>query len=469
MKKTKILATYGPAIANPTIIRRLVEAGVNVFRVNCSHGDSADYAKAVRTIRQGTKGAPYPVGILFDLSGPKFRLERFEGSLPISMGQHITLTSGTSNLAGSTVGVNHPAILKSVKKGERVFVDDGVLAFEVLKASSREVVLKALNAGTVLPAKGINLPDSTIEIPTITEKDKADIASAVASDADYLAVSFVRSGDDILQAKSLIHRAKGHQRVIAKLEKREAIEDLENILLVADGVMVARGDLGVELPPAELPRLQKKILALANRHHKPVIVATQMLESMRFSPRATRAEINDVAGAVFDFADAVMLSAETATGQYPLEAVQTMTSVIETTEPSCHPPELGQRDRTVVPPIPFAIAEAVSRADMHTGAMMIFAFTTSGFTAQMLSNLFPTQPIIALTPDQQVMRQLSLFRSVYPIQIKQPKSFADMLAVVDELCAKYSLGAKGETVVITGGAPFGSTAPTNFMMFHQVR
>jgi pyruvate kinase len=468
MKKTKILATYGPAIAKPTMIRQIIEAGANLIRINCSHGSRPDYEAAVQVVRRATKGYPFPIGLLFDISGPKFRLERFEGSIPIAIGQQITLTNGASDLRQGLIGVNHPTILKSVKKGERVFVDDGALAFEVRAVSAQQVTLRAINGGTLLPAKGINLPDSKIDIPTITEKDKADIVAAVELGADYVALSFVRSGDDVLQAKSLIHRHKGQQRVIAKLEKREAIDNLDDILLVADGVMVARGDLGVELPPAELPRLQKRILALANRYHKPVIVATQMLESMRFSPRATRAEINDVASAVFDFADAVMLSAETATGQYPIEAVQTMASVIATTEPECSPMQLAAVDRSIMPPIPFAIAEAVSRADLHTSAKMIFAFTTSGFTAEMLSNLFPPQPIVALTPDHEVMRQLALFRSVYALEIKQPKSFADMLGTVDRLCRKHGLAKPGDTVVITGGAPFGSTAPTNFMMFHQV-
>lgn len=468
MKKTKILATYGPAIAKPSLIRQVVEAGANLIRINCSHGSRPDYEAAVRIVRHGIKGHRFPVGLLFDISGPKFRLERFTGSIPIKIGQEITLTIGESDVAHGKVGVNHPVILKSLKKGERVFIDDGALAFAVLSVSAQQTTLRAINGGTLLPAKGINLPDSRIDIPTITEKDKADLIAAVELDADYVALSFVRSGDDILQAKSLIHRRHGKQRVIAKLEKREAIDNLDDILLVADGVMVARGDLGVEMPPAELPRLQKRILALANKYHKPVIVATQMLESMRFSPRATRAEINDVASAVFDFADAVMLSAETATGEYPIEAVTTMASVIDSTEPGCAPMHGPDIDRAIMPPIPFAIAEAVSRADLHTSAKMIFAFTTSGFTAEMLSNLFPPQPIIALTPDKTVLRQLALFRSVYALEIKQPKSFADMLATVNRLCGKHDLAKAGDTVVITGGAPFGSTAPTNFMMFHMV-
>jgi pyruvate kinase len=468
VKKTKVLATYGPAIASVAMIRRLVKTGVNAFRVNCSHGSHDDFVKAAAVIRQGTRGAVYPIGLLVDISGPKLRLDRFDGEIKIAKGKRITLTAGRSNLGQGIVGVNHPGIIRSLKKGETVYIDDGRYAFTVVSADSRQAVIRSLNAGTLLPGKGINLPQSDIRIPTITAKDREDIKTAVELDADFIALSFVRSGDDILEAKKIIHRLGGRQKLIAKLEKREAIDNLDDIMLMSDGVMVARGDLGVELPPAEVPRLQKRIIALANMHHKPVIVATQMLESMRFSPRPTRAEVNDVASAVFDFADAVMLSAETATGKYPLETVQTMTAVIDSTEAACVTPTVLQREQMLVPPVPFAIAEAVSRANVHCKSEVIFAYTTSGFTAELISNLFPPQPVIALAPDLKMVRRLSLFRSVYPIHIAQPKSFDDMMKFADRVCRKFKLARPGHKVIITGGAPFGSTAPTNFMMFHEV-
>lgn len=469
MKKTKILATYGPAIAHAATIRRLVSAGVNAFRVNCSHGAHDDFVQAVTTIHQGIRRSTYPIGLLFDISGPKLRLDHFQGEMKIIKGREITLTAEQSDISQSLVGVNHPGIITSLKKGEVVYIDDGKYAFDVVSSNSRKAVLRAHNSGTLLPGKGINLPQSDIDIPTITSKDRKDIKSAVQLDADYIALSFVRSGDDVLEAKKIIHHLGAKQKVIAKLEKREAIENLEEIMLVSDGVMVARGDLGVELPPAEVPILQKRIIALANLHHKPVIVATQMLESMRFSPRPTRAEVNDVASAVFDFADTVMLSAETATGQYPFETVDTMRAVIESTEPACAPPTVLQREQMLVPPVPFAIAEAVSRANVHCRTEVIFAYTTSGFTAELISNLFPPQPVIALAPDPRIVRRLSLFRSVYPIHIKQPGSFDDMMKIADRLCRKYHLANPGRKVIITGGVPFGSNAPTNFMMFHEVR
>jgi len=468
MKSTKILATYGPAIASARRLKRLISAGVNAFRVNCSHGDGPNLLAAGKAIREATASSQYPIGMLFDISGPKLRLDRFEGSFPVAEGDTFTLTMEMTDLSKRRIAVNHPAIVESLQQGERVFIDDGRFACEVLKTGKDEALLRVQNAGELLPAKGINLPDTDLSIPTITRKDRADLKTAVAVGADYLALSFVRSGDDLIEARRLVKRAGGSQKIFAKLEKREAIEQLDEIMLLADGVMIARGDLGVELPAAELPRLQKRIIALANRHHKPVIVATQMLESMRFSPRPTRAEVNDVASAVFDFVDAVMLSAETATGKYPVEAVETMAEVIRATEEAATHAPVDPHEHLVKSRIPHAIAKAVSYSCDDIDAKAIFAFTTSGYTAAMISNLFPPQAVIALTPDALVMRQLSLYRSVYPVHIAQPGSFHDMLASVNATCRKYRLAAKGNHVIITGGAPFGSTVPTNFMMIHQV-
>ncbi len=468
MKRTKILATYGPAITSAKLLSRLIASGVNAFRINCSHGNSDEWRAAAVAIRKAASKAPYPVGILFDISGPKLRVDQFEGSIDVTRRDTITFTSGKSKVEDRLIAVNHPQIIKSVKKGERLFVDDGNLVFEILSADGREVVCKAVNSGKLLPGKGINLPDTDIGIPTITSKDRKDIKTAVECDADFVALSFVRSGDDIIEARKLIKRYGGRQAVIAKLEKREAIDDLEGIMLLSDGVMVARGDLGVELPPAELPNLQKRIIRMANCHHKPVIVATQMLESMRFSPRATRAEINDVATAVYDFADAVMLSAETATGRYPLEAVKTMSDVILAAETQCLHQHVDLQKHLIGSPIPYAVAMSVSESDHYCETEVIFAFTTTGFTAGLISNLFPPQPVIALTLDEKVMNQLSLYRSVYAILLKQPTSFDDMMDKVNVLSKKYRLARKGDRVVITGGAPFGSTAQTNFMLFHEV-
>ncbi|NOY89470.1 MAG: pyruvate kinase [FCB group bacterium] len=469
MKRTKIIATYGPAIASPSKLKLLIDAGVNLFRINCSHGKTNDFVKASDIITKAKSQSRFPIGLLLDISGPKLRVGRFEGKIPIKSGEKLTLTNHLTEIGEKTVTVNHPGIIKSIRKGEKVYIDDGNLIFKAITVGKQKIVLKALNNGTILPSKGINLPDSNIKIPTITEKDKEDIKTAVRVKADYIALSFVRSGDDIIEAQKIIKSYGGDQAIIAKLEKKEAIENLENIMLLADGVMVARGDLGVELPFEELPQLQKRIIKLANCHHKPVIVATQMLESMRFSPRATRAEINDVASAVFDFVDAVMLSAETATGQYPLEAVKAMSRVIQATEEVSHHIPVHIEEHLIRSEITHAIAKSVSNSTEQCPTKIIFAFTTSGFTAALISNLFPPQPVIALTPHQRVMNKLSLFRSVYPVLIKQPRSFEDMLSIVKTVCRKYRLAFNKDKIIITGGAPFGSTVPTNFMMFYEIR
>ncbi len=468
MRRTKIIATFGPAVASVSKLSQLAAAGVNLFRVNCSHGTTQDFVRAANIIKSATKKGRFPAGLIFDISGPKLRLERFDGKLNIKPGQTMKLIAGQTDLANRTVAVNHPEIISSVKKGEKVFIDDGTIVLDTVAAGKRWITLRAVNGGTILPGKGINLPRTDIKIPTISDKDRDDIKTAIRVKADYIALSFVRSPADIDQARRVISSYGGDQRIIAKLEKRGAIDNLEKILKVADGVMIARGDLGVELPYAELPRLQKRIIRLSNVQHKPVIVATQMLESMRFSPRATRAEVNDVASAVYDMADAVMLSAETATGKYPLESVKTMDQIVTTTESSISYPALASDSADDKPDITQAIARAVTSYQNEQRLTAIFAFTTSGYTAAMISNLLPPQPIVALTPDERVMSKLTLVRSVYPVLIEQPRSFEDMLSIVQSMSEKYRLARAGDKVIITGGAPFGSTVPTNFMMIHEI-
>ena len=468
MRRTKIVATYGPAISSAKRVSGLVAAGVNVFRINCAHGGTNDFLTAARTIRAGCQKSDWPVGLLMDIAGPKLRLGRFDGEMKVNRGDTITLTTGRTDTRKHILGVNHPAVIRSLQKGHRLFVDDGRIEFKVVSVAGKKVSVKAANSGSISSGKGINVPDSKLKIPTVDDKDREDIKTAVRLECDYIALSFVRSVTDLNEARQIIKKFGGRQRLIAKLEKREAIEDLEEIIKAADGLMVARGDLGVELPPADLPPLQKRIITLAHKYRKPVIVATQMLESMRFQPRATRAEINDVASAAFDLVDAVMLSAETATGKYPSEAVALMSRVIVATESSRNLPAAIGPMPAKIKEIPQAIGQAVASATDNSDPKAIFAFTTTGFTAQMISRLFPNQPIIALTPDNRVMTHLSLYCAVYPIQIEQPKSFDDMLKIVNQTCRRMKLAGKGDKVIITGGAPFGSNVPTNFMMFHQV-
>lgn len=468
MKHTKILATYGPAIAGMERVQALVEAGVNLFRINCSHGKTEDFRQAARQIHEATAGAKFPIGLLFDISGPKLRLDKFDGEIEISVGAELTLVEGQTDLSRGRVGVNHPAVIDSLSVGHRMFMDDGQYQFDVTSRTENEVTIRSHNTGALLGGKGINLPGVRLKIPTITEKDRQDIRTAVESGADYLALSFVRSPDDVREAREEIRQAGGAQRIIAKLEKREAIDQLGEIMQEADGVMVARGDLGVELPPEELPRLQRRIIRVANRFHKPVIVATQMLESMRFNPRPTRAEVNDVASAVLDYVDAVMLSAETATGQFPVEAAQMMMRVVTATEAALPDASTVRVERTVTNPIPQAIADAVSFVQERGTAQVVFAFTSSGFTAELISNLFSPHPIIALTSSRNVMAALSLFRSVYPVLVEQPASFNEIERLVSRIGREYAGAKPGDRVIVTGGAPFGKMEPTNFMMIIDI-
>jgi len=468
VKSTKILATYGPAIATSTGLKKLIAQGVNLFRVNCSHGATEDFLKAAAVIREAASDARFPIGLLFDISGPKLRVERFQGKIDLAAGTELVLTVGESDPERGLLAVNHPAVINSLRVGDRVCMDDGQLMFDVIAEDNATVTLKSLTPGVLTGGKGINLPGVSLDIPTITEKDRVDIRTAVEVGADYIALSFVRSPDDIDEARALIVKCGGKQRLIAKLEKREAIDRLDDVMNRADGVMIARGDLGVELPPEELPILQKKIIRLSIRHRKPVIVATQMLESMRFAPRPTRAEVNDVATAVLDGVDAVMLSAETATGAYPVETVRMMSKVIVATERSLTLAPAAPV-RSGAAPIPQAIADAVSHAMADSPAKIVFAFTVSGYTAELISSLLPPHPIIALTPDPRVMAALSLYRSVYPVLAPEPVSFDDMLATVSHSALEYELVASGQAVMVTGGAPFGSGVGTNFMMITTIK
>lgn len=467
MRKTRIVATYGPSTANDLRLRQLIEAGVNIFRINCSHGKTADFRRAVRLIRKAAVDADFPVAVLMDISGPKLRLDRFQGLVELETGDVITLTADRTDLPNHRIAVNHPAIIKSLRRDHRVFIDDGNIAFDVVSIGRGKATLKAANHGTISGGKGINLPDSDIDLPTITDKDRADLKTAAETKADFVALSFVRTPDDIIEARSILKRHGRQPDIIAKLEKREAIENLDQIMDVADGVMIARGDLGVEVAFEELPSLQKDIIRRACSDLKPVIVATQMLESMRFSPRATRAEINDVATAVFDFADAVMLSAETATGEYPGEAVATMHRIIMAAEKTARRPNISLRQLDLSSEVPLAIARGVLQA-AAADAKLICVFTTSGFSAELISNLVPAQPVIALTPDPRVRQRLILHRSVYPVKARQPKSFKDMLRLVEDVCTKRKLAQRDDTVIITGGAPFGQARPTNLLMLHQI-
>src|SRR5258708_5888087 len=416
-RHSKIVCTIGPASRSPRIIDRLLRAGMDVARLNFSHGSHANHAESIAMLRAAATHIHKPIAILADLQGPKIRTGPLAGGAPVILriGQKFVIT--TARVLGDSTRVStvFKPLPREVHRGDRILLSDGLIELRVEQVRGREVICEVVNGGALGEHKGINLPGVKLRVPALTPKDKADLKFALAEGRDYIAVSFVRRPEDVLLAKSLIRRAGKETPVIAKLEKPEAIENLEGILRVADGVMVARGDLGVEMNPERVPVVQKNIIARAREFRRPVITATQMLESMTENPRPTRAEASDVANAIFDGSDAVMLSAETASGKYPVEAVSMMARIIEEAEASIKefPRPVPQEKLKVAE----TVAELVCHASRELHMKWIVVFTHSGFTARLISRYRPLVPIAAFSPHAETPRMLSLLWRVAPLRI----------------------------------------------------
>src|SRR5215469_15948623 len=394
-RHSKIVCTIGPASRDPRVLRKLLEAGMDVARLNFSHGSHAEHLNCIQALRATAQKLKKTIAILADLQGPKIRTGVLAGGMPVQlrMGQAFTIT--TAKILGDSTRVNTTflALPREVHRGDRILLSDGLIELRVERVSGRDVNCRVVNGGALGEHKGINLPGVHLRVPALTPKDRDDLKFALAHGVDYIAVSFVRRPEDVLLAKSLIRRARKDTPVIAKLEKPEAIENLEEILRVSDGVMVARGDLGVEMNPEKVPVVQKNIIARAREFRRPVITATQMLESMTQNPRPTRAEASDVANAIFDGSDAVMLSAETASGKYPVEAVSMMAGIIQEAEASIQefPRPNSTQERLKVAE---TVAELVCHASRELHMKLIAVFTHSGFTAR----LFPSSPFLRKRP-----------------------------------------------------------------------
>src|SRR5262249_55177944 len=428
-RHSKIVCTIGPASNSPRVIRKLLEAGMNFARLNFSHGTHEEHAKTISNLRAAASAMKKTIAILADLQGPKIRTGVLAGGGPVILrtGQEFTIT--TAKILGDSTRVNtvFESLPREVKGGDRILLSDGVIELRVRQVRKNDVICKVVNGGALGENKGINLPGIKLRVPALTEKDKADLRFALRHGADYIAVSFVRRPEDVELAKKLIKRAKKETPVIAKLEKPEAIENLDAILQTADGVMVARGDLGVEMNPEKVPVVQKHIIKRAREFRRPVITATQMLESMTENPRPTRAEASDVANAIFDGSDAVMLSAETATGRYPVEAVSMMARIIEQAEESIHeypPPATPQRLK-----VPETVAELVCHASRELHMKLIAVFTHSGFTARLVSRYRPLVPIVAFSPEAHTRRRMALLWGVTSRSISDIKKI-DGLAMI---------------------------------------
>lgn len=467
-RHSKIVCTIGPVTRTPRMIRKLIQAGMDVARLNFSHGTHEEHAQNIAALREAAVLMKKPIAILADLQGPKIRTGALAGggSVALRTGQKFVIT--TAKVLGDSTRVNtiFRPLPHEVKVGDRILLSDGLIELKVERVRGQEVHCHVGNGGILGEHKGINLPGVQLHVPALTEKDRADLRFALKHAVDYIAVSFVRRAEDVALAKSLVRRAKRDTPVIAKLEKPEAIENLEDILRVSDGVMVARGDLGVEMNPERVPVMQKNIIARAREFRRPVITATQMLESMTENPRPTRAEASDVANAIFDGSDAVMLSAETATGKYPVEAVSMMARIIEQAEESIHEyPRPATQERLKVPE---TVAELVCHASRELHMKLIAVFTHSGFTARLVSRYRPLVPIVAFSPEAHTRRRMTLLWGVTPRSISDIKKIDGLAMIAEKRLLEEHLVRKGDVIGIVAGTPMGIRGTTNFMKFHVI-
>ena len=467
-RHSKIVCTIGPASRDPRILKKLLAAGMDVARLNFSHGTHAEHLSCIQTLRATANKLGKTIAVLADLQGPKIRTGALASGQPVVLraGQKFTIT--TAKILGDSTRVRTTflPLPREVHRGDRILLSDGLIELRVESVRLREVNCRVVNGGALGEHKGINLPGVQLRVPALTPKDKADLKFALAQGADYIAVSFVRRPEDVLLAKSLIRRAGKETPVIAKLEKPEAIENLEEILRVSDGVMVARGDLGVEMNPERVPVVQKNIIARAREFRRPVITATQMLESMTENPRPTRAEASDVANAIFDGSDAVMLSAETASGKYPVEAVRMMAGIIEEAESSIT--EFSRPATQEKLKVAETVAELVCHASRELHMKWIVVFTHSGFTARLISRYRPLVPIAAFSPEGQTRRRLALVWGVAPLGIPDLRKVDQLAEISEKRLLKERLVRNGDVIAIVAGTPMGVRGTTNFMKFHVI-
>ena len=467
--RTKIVCTIGPASSSPTVLRALITAGMNVSRINFSHGTHDQHAEVIAAVRAIAKEVDRPVAILGDLQGPRIRIGDLSAPIMLLEGSDLVLAPEAVAEVGD-IPVTYGELGSDVKVGDRILINDGLLDLVVLEVHAPRVVARVVHGGALSSHKGINLPGVLVSAPSITEKDRADIDFAVAQQVDYLALSFVRRAKDIEGLRRLVPK---HMLVVAKIEKDTALANIDSILRVSDGVMVARGDLGVELPFEEVPIAQKRIISLANAAGRPVITATQMLESMIENPRPTRAEASDVANAILDGTDAVMLSAETATGQYPELAVRAMSRII--TEIESHPaPRQRATDharlRRADGPVETedAIAAATVAAVRMLAVPLIIVFTKSGFSARVVASHRPEVPILAVTDVERTYHQLALVWGVQPELVPRATSYNEMVGHALTAARRRGLANEGERVVVTAGVPFDQPGSTNMLKVEVV-
>jgi pyruvate kinase len=471
LMKTKIIATIGPASDTDKKIKDLIMAGAKVFRINSSHEGQEVHKIRIETIRKVSSKLKVHIPIVFDLQGPKIRVGNLNEPMKLIEGTKVTLKPALDQQDPAIIPVDYIGIVNDVKKGDKILLDDGKIGLTVLSTTPDSISAKVIYGGTLKSRKGLNIPGTTSSISSITEKDIDFIKFAVENKIDYLALSFVRTKDDVVKARSYVHKFKGDIPIIAKIEKPQALDNLEAIIMASDGVMVARGDLGIEISPERVPIVQKQIIELANANRKEVIVATQMLESMLEEPMPTRAEASDVANAILDGTDAVMLSGETAVGKYAVEAVNMMNMIAQNTEksPFYKNNEFTSSREYIYEVDSQATASAVIRMLTEVEIAAIVAFTKSGFTARYLSKAKPSVPIIAMTDSEKVCRKLNLSWGIFPYLISLDLTFTEGLLVkLDEMLIKETFLNAGDKIIITGGLPCLTATRTNFLRLHQI-
>lgn len=467
MRRAKIVCTLGPALSSYDKLSEAISAGLNVARLNMSHGDHDVHTANFNNVRRASQDLNKNVAILADIQGPKIRLETFaNGSEMLEPGDAFTITTedvpGTKEICGTT----YKGLPGDVRPGDLLLIDDGKVRLEATEVSATTVTTRVVIGGKVSDHKGINIPNAAVSVPALTEKDEKDLRWALRTGVDIIALSFVRSGDDILRVHEIMEEEGLKLPVIAKIEKPQAVDNLQDIIDKFDGIMVARGDLGVEYPLEEVPLVQKRAIELARRWAKPVIVATQVLESMISNPMPTRAEASDCANAILDGADAVMLSGETSVGQYPIITIQTMARIVESTEAHGldRVPALGSSPRTRGGAVTLAAVNIAQQLDVN----FICTFTQSGDSARRLCRLRPSKPILAFTPDPKVAAFMALFWGVQAVVEQKAGSADEMLAMVDRYLISKGMATKDEMIVMTAGSPLGVAGSTNMVRAHRV-
>ena len=469
-RRTKIVCTIGPASRASRLIERLIRAGMNVARLNLSHGTPPEHAEVVGTMRRVARRLATPVAVLIDLPGPKYRTGPLQGgAVVLKQGARVVLTTRSIDGNEREVPVNLPTLPQDVKAGDRVLLDDGAMQLQVERARGTDVLCRVIVGGTLTPGRGVVVPGMRTTGPFLTPPLREHLEFAIAQQPDYLALSFVSHADDVQQVRAFLQAREVDIPLIAKIERGQAVDHLDEILGASDGVMVARGDLGVDIPLEQLPTVQKAIIRRSNALDKPVITATQMLESMVTAARPTRAEVTDVANAIFDGTDAVMLSAETSIGKYPVEAVAMMAKIASTADGQLpHEQMMRERGSALGPQVDAAISYDACRTAHQLGAKAIVAFTHSGSTARRVSKCRPRVPILALTSGESISRRLQLCWGIQICQVAEPSSVEALFATGAAMPKALRLAKAGDLVVITAGLPLGVAGTTNLLKVEKI-